>query len=245
MIVISAGMQKAGTGWFFNMLNDLIIQAGYSDVREIRDTFKLDWMLRYQNCNIGRLLMIKFMFLFKPLIEGKTFVVKTHSKPTFSLRILTELNLAKSIYVYRDPRDAAISAFEHGIKLRNENLSHSFARLNTLPDAIRAAYDWSRVWEQWAKFPGTLLIKYEDLSENTWLEMKKCVDFLNLSVNEDEIQSVIEKYTKDNLDKNKSVNLHFNRGISGRYKAELNDEQIENANDKLSEFLPRMGYVID
>ena len=41
MIILSTGMPRAGSGWYYNLTNDLIIAAGYQDGHKIRQRYHL------------------------------------------------------------------------------------------------------------------------------------------------------------------------------------------------------------
>ncbi|RME59924.1 hypothetical protein D6779_03200 [Candidatus Parcubacteria bacterium] len=241
MIIISAGMQKAGTGWYFNMINDILVAAGHQNVRQIRERYRLHSILKYQNCNMGRLLFPKFALLMLPHISGHTFVVKTHEAPTPTLRLLTKAKITKSLYIYRDPRDAAVSAFEHGVKLRKAGETHSFARLETPELAIQAARRWCSIWEAWSQFPSTLLVKYESLVHNPRHEIARLVEFLGVNLSLDVLDKIVTNYQRDRTS-DKSDILHFNKGIIGRYREILTREQQELCQTELNSFLSKMGY---
>ncbi len=53
MLVLSVGIPKSGSGWYFNLKNDLLIAAGHQDVRDIRKKFNLESCMKYYNCNMS------------------------------------------------------------------------------------------------------------------------------------------------------------------------------------------------
>ena len=242
MIVISAGMQKAGTGWHFNMINDLLAEASYQDVRRIRAKYHLQPILKYHNCNMGRLLLVKFALLMIPHFGGNTFVVKTHEGPTPTARVLSALNVVKSVYIFRDPRDAAVSAFEHGLKLREAGETLAFARLGTLEAAILAAKTWCKIWEQWADFPVTLIVRYEDLIHDPISEMEKLVAYLGLDVSTEALINIVTNYQPEQADNRKVDLLHLNKGVVGRYKEVMSSAQLDICRSELGPYLIKMGY---
>ena len=124
MIVLSAGMQKSGTAWFFNITNDMLIAAGFDDVRKIREQFGLQSILLYHNCNIEDLAAKKMSRVIIPHNQGHTFVVKTHSGPSPSLLSLISENIIKAAYIYRDPRDVVLSVMDHGQNQKQRGNPH-------------------------------------------------------------------------------------------------------------------------
>ena len=55
MIVISAGMQKSGSAYLYNIINDLLIASGYKDARKIKAEHDLNNIMQWHNNNIGGL----------------------------------------------------------------------------------------------------------------------------------------------------------------------------------------------
>ena len=47
MIVLSGGMPKAGTGYYFNLTNDLLIVSGGQDIRRLREKYDLGAILKH------------------------------------------------------------------------------------------------------------------------------------------------------------------------------------------------------
>ena len=105
MIVLSVGMRKSGSGWYFNMTNDLLQAAGGRDARQMKNRRWLRSIVQGNNCTIGRLKLSKLVRLALPHRAGHPFAVKTHSGPAPSLRAFTATGLAKVTYLYRDPRE--------------------------------------------------------------------------------------------------------------------------------------------
>ncbi len=245
MIVISAGMQKAGTGWYFNLTNDLLIRAGHQDVRFIRDKFELNDMLLYHNCNIEVLSPFNLRRLEVLHHAGFTFAVKTHSGPTAALKELVRKGIFKITYIYRDPRDVAISAFEHGNDLRSKRRTDTFAKLNNLENAIMFAHDVLGVWNQYRQLNQILICRYEDLVSNPKREMIKLMDFLDLKLASSQLEEIIESYSQNRILNNKKMQgfLHYNQGVSGRFKHQMTPENLALCNQYFGHYLQQMGYA--
>ncbi len=242
MIVLSVGMQKAGSAWYFNLTNDLLIYFGYQDARRVRERWYLRPVLFGSNCNAGRLTAPKLALLSIPHLQGQTFVVKTHKGLTWGARRLISLGVIKPTFIYRDPRDVAVSAFEHGERLRAIGSTHRpFARLKCIEDAILYAAYRLKTWEDWSAIEQALLVRYEDLLRWPIEEMKRLVTFLGLELKDDDVSRLLEPYLPENLVD--PLALHFNRGVIGRYKQIMTPAQIQLCNDLFSSHLQRMGYA--
>ena len=55
MIVLSVGMPRAGSGWYYNLTNDLMLAGGAQDAHQIRQRYRLQGILTEVNCNIAAL----------------------------------------------------------------------------------------------------------------------------------------------------------------------------------------------
>ena len=245
MIVLSAGMQKAGTGWYFNLTNDLLVAAGYQDVRDIRDKYDLHSILKYGNCNLEQLTRRNLDLVAIPHFAGNTFVVKTHCAPSTSLRGLVSAGMIRATYIYRDPRDVAISAFEHGQMLRSRGeTDHQFARLNSIADAIYLTKRYLVVWDEWMQFGLALTVHYEDLIADIVGELERLAGFLSIDVPSEVLHQIVTAYqvAQIKVDGRKIGRLHFNRGLVGRFKEVMSPEELDLCRQHFGDYLQKMGY---
>ena len=86
MIVVSAGMQRSGSRWYYDLTRDLMLAAGCADALAIREKYDLQDFLNLPRCNMGRLENSKLRRLDEIGREGNTFLVKTHHRPSPGLR---------------------------------------------------------------------------------------------------------------------------------------------------------------
>ena len=82
MIVLSVGMPRAGSGWYYNLTNELMLASGYQNARQIRQRYHLQSILTEVNCNIGALTPRRLLAVMVPSFLGNTFVIKVHAGPT-------------------------------------------------------------------------------------------------------------------------------------------------------------------
>jgi len=245
MMVLSVGMQKAGTAWYFNITNDLLQAAGHQDIRYLRNRYHLQRFMTERNCNIGTPRMLKLLFVSLPHWFGNTYVVKTHEGPTKALLGLIDMGMVKATYMYRDPRDVALSAFEHGEKIRRSGSASStgFDRLTTMESAIEFASGLLPVWRQWAASGRALLVRYEDMRKNPYREGERLVKHLNIDVPQEVLRSIIEQYEiKNGSTESLPHPLHFNKGITGRWEEKLTEEQVELCRTLYGGYIRKMGY---
>jgi hypothetical protein len=243
MIVISGGMQKAGSAWFFNMTNDLLMAAGNDDVRVVRENFKLQPILTRQNCNLGKPQIKKLIKLMRPHYAGYSFVIKTHAPPNTWVNLLKSFGIIKLSYIYRDPRDAALAAFERGEKKREQGKSGSFTEFQSVEDAIVYFSRIVKNYDRWIKCPDLFLVKYEELVEQPKTILTRLNGFLGLEISSEDIDKIVQKYSPDHMEDHISKLLSFNKGKIGRFRDVFNETQQKICKYHFDEYIKKMGYL--
>jgi hypothetical protein len=243
MIVLSIGMPRAGSGWYYNLTNDLVLANGAQDARQIRKRFHLEGILTEVNCNIGALTAHRLIAVSVPAIMGNTFVIKTHSGPTnLALRLIRSGHI-RPTHIYRDPRDAILSAMENGQRSIERGRPNAFTSLATFEAALSFMQTYIHITEAWILCDRVLQVRYEDILSNYDLEAERLVDFLQLNYQTSETRQIIEKYRPEKA-KSKQKGLHFSYGRIGRFRKKLNPEQQEILAQTLGSYLERMGYIV-
>src|SRR6187401_1600861 len=141
MIVLSVGMPRAGSGWHYNLVHDLMKTTRCADAREIREKYRLQGILTEVNCNIGVLSARRLAMVTIPALMGNTFVIKAHSAPTASSRLLQRLGLLRITYIYRDPRDAMLSAYDYGQRGLKRGRPNAFSYLTDFQKSLNFIMD--------------------------------------------------------------------------------------------------------
>ena len=243
MLIVSAGMQKSGSAYIYNIINEINIAAGYPDARVVKEKHKLDDVMQWRNNNAGKMetkLLRKLIAISKK--EGQ-FVVKTHDGPTFTLKWMNRFKKTATIYIYRDPRDVLISAADHGKKILAEGKNHTFAGMVEFNAGFNNVKQWVRLWEEYSKLDNVLKVKYEDLISAPSKEIDRIMKHIGISLPADQVQEILHRYDKNNAEAN-MLGLHFNKGISERYKDELTPEQLMRFKNELGESMQKMGYEV-
>ena len=242
MIVLSVGMPRAGSGWHYNLIHDLMRTTGCADARDIRERYRLQKILTEVNCNIGVLSARRLGLTMLPGLVN-TFVIKAHAAPTSTSRLFSNLGLLRSTYIYRDPRDAMLSAFDFGQRALTKGHPNAFSHLSDFEKSVDFMMEYVRIWEKWMKEKHVLIARYEDLLTNYDVESVKLLEYLKLNKNKSEVQKVIENYRPDAAEGQQG--LHFYKGKIGRFREAYNDEQKSVLKKKLSPYLAQMGYNAD
>lgn len=243
MIILSAGMQKSGTGWYYNMTNDLLVAAGHHDARTIRRKYRLESVLKHSNCQLVNAHPITLLRLMVPHIAGQSFVIKTHSRPSAYIRRLMRLGVMRATYIYRDPRDVVLSALDHGAKIRQRGERHTFAHLEGVEDSIHYVKGLLKIWDNWMQTGYTLFVRYEDLKADPSHELRRLAEHLCLHVTKAQLHTIVDKYHSDRLDdEDVKGSLHFNKGVTGRYRTHMSEQDLALCNEHFGSYLRQMGY---
>lgn len=240
MIVLSVGMPRAGSGWHYNLINDLMKTRGAVDAHEIREKYGLQSILTEVNANIGVLSARRLAMAALPALMGNTFVIKAHAAPGRISRLLQSLGLLRITYIYRDPRDAMLSAFEYGQRALQKGHPNAFSHLTDFQKSLDFIMRYVRIWEKWTNEKSVLIARYEDLLMNYENEVAHLTNFLRVDASRPEVRKVIDAYRPGTGEGQQG--LHFYRGQVGRFREVYGAEEQVILKDKLGAYLSRMGY---
>ena len=243
MIILSVGMPRAGSGWFYNLTNDLAVASGFQDARAIRKDYHLEGILTEVNCNIGVLSLKRLTAVMIPSLAGKNFVIKAHAKPTQAAKFLIKSGAITPAYIYRDPRDAMLSAMENGSRARESGRTNAFSQLDSFEAALNFMKTYVQIAEAWFACQAVLHIRYEDLLLDYDREANRLNEFFGFSLEDKIKQSILDKYRPESAQHNQK-GLHYQHGKIGRFRQKMTSEQQKILNETFNNFLERQGYPI-
>ncbi len=241
-LVLSVGMPRAGSGWYYNLTQDLVVAVGGIDAKKIRLKYRLNHLLTEVNCNIGTLSFYRLLPVMVPVLFEPRYVIKLHAERRLLADLLIRMKLIKPTYIYRDPRDALLSAYEYGQRMSSQGLTNAFTPLRTIDDAIAFMDFYVKIAAGWMSSPHTLKVKYENLLEDYDSEVDRLVDYLEIDRREAEINNIIERY-RPGKRSNKSQGTHFVKGVIGRYQEKLTEVQLADCQRLFGDFLTKYGYA--
>lgn len=240
MIVLSVGMPRAGSGWHYNLIHDLMKTSGAVDAQDIRKKYRLQNILTEVNCNIGVLSARRLTMVAVPALMGNTLVIKAHAGPTAASRFLQSLGLLRISYIYRDPRDAMLSAFDYGQRALERGQPNAFSHLTDFQKSLDFMMGYLRIYEKWANEKNVLAARYEDLLRDYDNETMRLTRFLHLDGSRPEVQNVIDAYRPGSAEGQQG--LHFYRGKIGRFREAYSAVEQAILTEKIGAYLRRMGY---
>ena len=242
MIVLSVGMPRAGSGWHYNLIHDLMKTSGAVDARDIREQYRLQNILTEVNCNIGVLSARRLTRVTVPALVGNTFVIKAHAGPTAASSLLQSLGLLHITYIYRDPRDVMLSAFDYGQRASQKGQPNAFSHLTDFQKSLDFIMDYIRIYEKWTNEKNVLTARYEDLLKDYDNETTRLTKFLHLNGSRPEVRKVIDAYRPGSAEGQQG--LHFYRGKIGRFREAYSAQEQAILSDKLGPYLRRMRYEV-
>ncbi|MGZ9221095.1 MAG: sulfotransferase domain-containing protein [Anaerolineales bacterium] len=242
MIVLSVGMPRAGSGWHYNLIHDLMKTSGAVDARDIREKYRLKNILTEVNCNIGVLSARRLTMVAVPALMGNTFVIKAHAGPTSASRLLQSLGLLRITYIYRDPRDAMLSAFDYGQRALQKGFPNAFSHLTDFQKSLDFMMSYIRIYEKWTNEKNVLTARYEDLLRDYDNESTRLTKFLHVDGSRPEVQKVVDAYRPGPAEGQQG--LHFYRGKIGRFRESYSAQEQVILTDKLGPYLRRMRYEV-
>lgn len=243
MLFISAGLQKSGTAWYFRMTNDILVRTGRQDAQDICRQYRLTPAGSKTNCNIGVLSARQLARCLRPSLLGRSFLVKTHEAPTRSFRILLRLGQVQATYIFRDPRDVALSVFERGEQARARAEADPFARFQTLEEAIDFVAGRLPIWKAWTACPRVFVIRYEALLADPAGVLAELCRFWSVEVPAGVIADVVATYDAGRIaDQPIAKGLHLNVAQVGRFRAEMSAAQLARCSAAFGSYVQRMGY---
>jgi Sulfotransferase domain len=240
MIVLSVGMPRAGSGWHYNVIHDLMATTGCADARDIREKYRLHKVLTEVNCNIGVLSARRLAMVTVPALMGNTFVIKAHAGPSPWSRMLERLGLLRVTYIYRDPRDAMLSAFDFGQRAIEMGRPNAFSHLTDFQKTLDFMTEYIRIWEKWVGEKTPLIARYEELLMNYDSEVTRLVEFLELDGSKPEVREVVERYRPGANDSQQG--LHFYKGKIGRFRESYGAAEQKILAERFGLALAKMGY---
>jgi hypothetical protein len=218
-----------------------VIASGGLDAKIIRSRYGLKRLLTEVNCNLGTLSFYRLIPAVLPLLFEPNYVIKLHAERRPLADILIRVGIIKPTYIYRDPRDALLSAYEYGQRMSSKGLTNAFSDLKTIDQAIEFMDFYVRIARGWLSSPYILKVKYEDLKLDFQNEVRRLCVFLGIDPDEKKVLQVSERYIPGKNGPNHQ-GLHFVKGKIGRYQQHFTDDQLLKCQRLFGEFLDDQGY---
>ncbi len=242
-VVFIAGLPKSGTTWLEKMLADI---PGYSSYLPPHTSI--------QDHNL-------YPDTFTP-IRGTRVVVKMHTRGTRENVAILKKHKIKYCIMYRDLRDVAVSWYFY---LKNVAINHPLHEIvatmdvdegvdyfidnDNGSDSLYLYMQWLNMWFNNRYSNNSMLIKYEDMLVDTRKEFKNILDFYEINISDDVVDTIVEKHrfiNSTNRSPGEQDVSSFNRkGIAGDWKNYFSASHVEKFKNIAGQFLIDTGYEMD
>jgi len=175
---------------------------------------------------------------------GYTYVIKAHAAPSLTAIRLMKLGWLRAAYIYRDPRDAMLSALENGQRARQKGRANAFSELVDFEHALAFMQEYVQISQAWLALPHVLKVRYEDLVNSYDRETEKLSAFLGVNQGSQQTQAVLDRYRPAQATAEQK-GLHFRKGISGRYRQVFTQTEQEILNRTFGDYLIKNGYQVE
>jgi len=186
------------------------------------------------------------------------YTLNANNKPLFPADVSKGV-----VYFIRNPFDVAISYANHSsisidkainaLNNGEHKLSKSEKRVAT--QIRQKLLTWSEHVNSWTiqKEIPVLVLRYEDMLENTFKVFKNAAEFINLEIDDDRIKKAIEFSSFKELKKQESevgfkekpykTKSFFKTGKAGVWKETLTEEQIEKIINNNKDVMKKYNYL--
>jgi hypothetical protein len=187
--------------------------------------------------------------------RNKFAVIRGHTWATANnLNIIKKSNL-KYIIGVRDPRDKLISEYWHSRNFPG-HWAHDKAKEQSIEEFIsyklesgefeKETLNWIRNWLKNRDNNQSIIVRYEDMLNNTNTVLEKIFNFLGFKIEQKKIKQVIEKNSFDKITGRKRGNgddtKFVRKGVSGEWKTIFNKEQKSLFSKIGEDIIKNLGY---
>jgi len=167
-------------------------------------------------------------------------------------RIIECVPNSKMIFVLRDGRDVVDSLIDAH---RPDSWHKRLKPLLTQEMREEKIKQHSKMWKKiveiviqvYNNHPPELrhMLKYEELKKDTFTELKKMYEFLGISIEDEEIQKIVDKYQFDKIpDSEKGPGKFIRIATPGAWKDHFNEKEQDLMHSIMSKTLQKWGYEV-
>jgi hypothetical protein len=202
LIYISYGMKKSGSTLAFELTRAILERNRCPQKRLPKTAVPARFKINF----VGE--------LFAPQLEaiereaaalGYPVVLKTHAGPTPDVLAWVEQGRMIGHCVYRDPREMALSALDHGARARARG-HRAFAQLVSVDDAIRSLRKQVPCFVAWSRLPGFMRIYYDDVAFDTQAVVRRLCAQMALDADPAKVERQVKSWRF----------TQYNKGVPGR-----------------------------
>jgi hypothetical protein len=171
--------------------------------------------------------------------EG-TIVVKCHWSSNPVLEFFCKHTKTKMTLIYRDPRDIILSMIDHGNRTRQSDAPNGpFSNCYDVVDLIPLTVKMMKRLQLWQSKDYIYCIKYEEFITDKYNILQEMNAFLKWKIQDYDLQQIIETH-----ERSKETTHNFNKGISERWRYEMNEVQKQACLKAFEPYLKQFNYSL-
>jgi len=236
--VVSAGMQKSGSTLLHEYCKALVCRQhgdagqrafeGWVQTGPVGGSGSFPWNLWVNHVPA----------LCALAAQHGPFALKTHAPyPHVAAAVANEA--IRTVFIHRDPRDAVLSALDHGARSRAAG-DWPYAECVDVASTLPLVRKWCADAVTWLGPPGVLCFRYEDLLADTQAEVSRLAAFLGVPDTGKAAAAVI---AQERADRQPGRN-QFNKGAVCRWPQEMTVAQRDECERVLAPWIRAMGYQL-
>jgi len=262
-IVWILGSPRSGTTWLARRLLrnksneywDEPLIGWHLDIHRDWHTSRDDYVFSKQHKN-NWLPAFRKLFLARAYSQAQTLtknlIIKEPNGSKSADIIMEMLPNSKLIHLLRDGRDVVDSLIDAH---KPDSWQKDLKRFPLLTDQQRqnTIKKYSKDWCETLNLIKNeyenhnpelrLLVRYEDLLNDTFTELKKIYQFLGISIEDDELRKIVKQFEFKNIPSSEKGPGKFNRSASpGKWKENLSKDEIKIMNSIMGEQLSKLNY---
>lgn len=241
-VILMADYGRSGQGWLSYMLC-YILNAKYIEPYDF-----LKGMLYTTDERVRSLTSGNLPGRSKP---EYSMIIKTHNWPAKNVNLTDKI-----IFLARDPRDIAVSAYYRYKELINleppttlkERLFYIMSSIRPLSYAW-TAHKWKKFIRLWTEHPDIHFyrIKYENLSSHPVETLKEILNYLKVKADDKLIQEAIDNFTFDKMagrekGKEEVKSMPFRKGIVGDFRNQFSWLELMTFHAIAGKTMKQLGY---
>jgi hypothetical protein len=190
MIIWVYGQQKSASSFCFQLVSDILEAGGFPQDERRKHYLDLVGSKMSTGLNMANTETIEKLL---GAMEGDTapMALKTHGNLTPRIKRMLREGGALGFATFREPRDAALSLYEHGERNREAGKSGGFAEKDTLAAALEHMAKALPRIETWASHPKIQPLSFETLSEKPVRAARKIAKHLKI---EAPVEAIVAAY---------------------------------------------------
>ena len=180
-------------------------------------------------------------------------IIKTHNWPAKNINLTDKI-----IFLTRDPRDIAVSAYYRYKELINleppttlkENLFYIMSAIRPLSYAW-TAHKWKKFIRLWTERPDIKYhwVKYENVSSHPIETLREILNYLGVKASDKLIQEAIDNFTFDKLSgrgrgKEVTKSMPFRKGVVGDFRNKFSWLELKIFHAIAGSSMKKLGYRI-